>query len=72
MTVAYRIVVERLGGKTPLRRSRHRCEDNVKVNDNVKVETGYRDVDWNHLAQDRDRQQGLVTTAVNLRVPQKS
>jgi hypothetical protein len=32
-------------------------------------ETGFGDVDWIHLAQDRDRWRALVNTVMNLRVP---
>jgi hypothetical protein len=32
-------------------------------------ETGYKDVDWLHLSQDRDHWWVLVNTAMNLWVP---
>jgi hypothetical protein len=32
-------------------------------------EIGFEDVDWIHLAQDRDRRQALVIMVMNLRVP---
>jgi hypothetical protein len=32
-------------------------------------ETGFEDVDWIHLAQDRDRWRALVNTMMNLRAP---
>jgi hypothetical protein len=32
---------------------------------------GLHGVDWNHLAQDRDRQRAFVNTLMNLKVPQK-
>jgi hypothetical protein len=32
-------------------------------------ETGFGDVDWIDLAQDRDRWRALVNTVMNLRVP---
>jgi hypothetical protein len=32
-------------------------------------EIGCEDVDWLHVAQDRDQWQVLVNTAMNLRVP---
>jgi hypothetical protein len=32
-------------------------------------EIGFGDVDWIHLAQDRDRWRALVNTVMNLRVP---
>jgi CRISPR/Cas system-associated protein Cas7 (RAMP superfamily) len=31
-------------------------------------EIGFEDVDWIHLAQDRDRLRALVNTLMNLRV----
>jgi hypothetical protein len=33
------------------------------------VEVGWGDVDWIHLAQDRDRWRALVNLVLNLRVP---
>jgi hypothetical protein len=41
-------------------------EDNIKMD---LREIGSGDVDWIHLAQDRDRWQALVNTVMNLRVP---
>jgi hypothetical protein len=38
--------------KTPLGRSGHRWEDSIKMG--VK-EIGSENMNWNHLAQDRDR-----------------
>jgi hypothetical protein len=32
-------------------------------------EIGFGDVDWIHLAEDRDRWRALVNTVMNLRVP---
>jgi hypothetical protein len=31
-------------------------------------ETGWEDVDWNHLAQDRDQECSLVNTVMNILV----
>jgi hypothetical protein len=42
------------------------------VEDNIKMdlgEIGFGDVDWIHLAQDRDMWQALVNTVMSLRVP---
>jgi len=32
-------------------------------------ETGLKDVDWNHLGQDRDKLQASVDTVLNVRIP---
>jgi hypothetical protein len=48
--VAYRVLVERLEGKRPLERPRHRWEDNIKMD---LEEVGCGGMDWIGLAQDR-------------------
>jgi len=53
-------------GKTPLGGLRQRWEDNIKIE---LQEAGRGDIDWNALAQDRDRWQALVCAVMNLRVP---
>jgi hypothetical protein len=53
-------------GRRPLGRPRRRWEDNIKMD---LREIGFGDVDWIHLAQDRDRWRALVNTVMNLRVP---
>jgi hypothetical protein len=58
----YNILVGRPEGRRPLGRSRRRWEDNIR-------EIGFGDVDWIHLAQDRDRWRALVNMVMNLRVP---
>jgi hypothetical protein len=45
---------------------RRRWEDNIKMD---LREIGFRDVDWIHWAQDRDRWRALGNTVMNLRVP---
>jgi hypothetical protein len=50
----------------PLRRSRHRWEDNIKTD--VR-ETGWGNMDWIDLAQDRDEWRALVNMVIDLRVP---
>jgi ribosome biogenesis protein Nip4 len=60
------IFVGKPEGKRRLRRPRRRWEDNIKMD---LGEIGFGDVDWIHLAQDRDRWRALVNTVMNLRVP---
>jgi hypothetical protein len=52
--------------RRPLGRSGHRWEDNVKMD---LQEVGCGGVDWNKLAEKRDRWRALVNTAMNLLVP---
>jgi hypothetical protein len=63
---AYRILVGKLEGKRPLGRPRRRWEDNIRID---LRETGWGDMDWNDLSQDRDQWRALVNTVMNLRVP---
>jgi hypothetical protein len=63
---AYRVLVGKPEGRRPLGRSRHRWEDNMKM-DFRKVE--WKGMDWIDLAQDRDRWLALVNVVMNLRVP---
>jgi hypothetical protein len=53
-------------GKRPLRRPRHKWEENIKID---VWEVAGDHGDWVELAQDRDRWQALVSTVKNLRVP---
>jgi hypothetical protein len=53
-------------GRRPQGRPRRRCADNIKIDFS---ETGWGGVDWNGLAQDRDKWRALVNTVMNLRVP---
>jgi hypothetical protein len=64
--VAYNILVGRPEGRRPLGRPTRRWEDNLKM-DLREIEFG--DVDWIHLAQDRNRWRALVNTVMNLWVP---
>jgi hypothetical protein len=48
---AYTILVGNPEGKTPLRRHRRKCEDNIKMDLREMREGG---VDWVHLARHRD------------------
>jgi hypothetical protein len=62
----YRVLVGKPEGKRPLGRPRHRWKDNIKMD---LQEIGCGGMDWIELAQDRERWQALVNTAMNLRVP---
>jgi hypothetical protein len=63
---AYRILVGKPEGKTPLGRPRRRWVDNIKVD---LREIGWDDMDWMDLAQYRDQWRALVNTVMNLRFP---
>jgi hypothetical protein len=63
---AYNILVGRPEGRRPLGRLIRRWEDNIIMD---LRETGFGDVDWIHLDQDRDRWRALVNTVMNLPVP---
>jgi hypothetical protein len=59
----YRVLVGKPEGKRPLGRPRRRWEDGIKMD---LEETGWGDVEWIHLAQDRDRWRALVNAVMNL------
>jgi hypothetical protein len=63
---AYRMFLLKLKWKTQLGRQRRMWEDNIKMGLNG---TGWKVVDWIHVAQGRDRWWALVNTVMNLRVP---
>jgi hypothetical protein len=63
---AYSILVGRPEGRRPLGRPRRRQEDNIKMD---LREIGFGDMDWIHLAQDRDRWWALVNMVMNLQAP---
>jgi hypothetical protein len=66
MRNVYNILVGRLEEKLPLRRPRHKWEDNIKM-DHRGI--GLEDMDWFYLAEDGDQWQTLVKMIGNLRVP---
>jgi hypothetical protein len=63
---AYNILVGRPEGRRPLGRPRRRWKHSTKMD--VR-EIGFGDVDWIHLAHDRDRWRALVNTVIKLRFP---
>jgi hypothetical protein len=64
MMNAYIILVRNPEGKRPLGRPRHRYE-NIGMD---LREIGCEDVDWIHLAQDRDQWWDLVNRVMSFRV----
>ena len=63
---AYRVLVGKPEGKTPLGRPSRRWEDNIKMD---LQEVGCGSMDWIKLAQDRDSLRALVNAVMNLRAP---
>jgi hypothetical protein len=63
---AYRILVGNPEGKTPLRRSRRRWVNNIKMD---LKEIGWDGMDWLDLAQDRNQWRAILNTVINLLVP---
>jgi hypothetical protein len=63
---AYKILVGKPEGRRPLRRSRRRWVNNIRIDFG---EIGWDGVDWIDLAQDRDHWRALVNTVMNLPVP---
>jgi hypothetical protein len=55
-------------GKRPLERTRHKWEDNIKIN-LWEVEWG---IDWIDLAQDRDRWRAEVKEVMKLQVTENT
>jgi hypothetical protein len=62
----YRVLVGRPESKRPLRRPRHRWENNVKMD---LREIGIDGANWIHLTQDRVQWRAFVNAVMNLRVP---
>jgi hypothetical protein len=66
---AYKILVGEPEGKIPLGELCIRWENNIRM-DLRKI--GSLDVDWIHLAQDRDQWWVVVNRVINLGVPLKA
>jgi len=62
----FRVLVGKPKGKRSLGGPRRRWENYIKMD---LQEVGYGFMDWNELAQDRDRWRALVNVVMNLRVP---
>jgi hypothetical protein len=58
--------VEKPERKRPLGRSRHRWEDNIKMN---LQEVGCGGMDWIKLARDGNRWRAVVNEVMNPRIP---
>jgi hypothetical protein len=62
----YRVLVERPESKRPLRRSRRRWEDNIKLD---LSEIWIDGLNWTQLDQDRIQWRAFVNTLMNLGAP---
>jgi hypothetical protein len=65
MRGAYKVLVGRPEGRTPLGRPKHRWEDDIKMD---LQEVGWGGTDWIAVAEDRDSCWALVNSVMNLRV----
>jgi hypothetical protein len=63
---AYRLLVGKSEGKSPLGRPKRRWVDSIRMD---LGEVGWGDVDWLDLVKDRNRLRALVNSVLNLRVP---
>jgi hypothetical protein len=61
MRKVYNILVGKPEGRRPLGRHGRKWEDNIRM-DLMEIE--WEDVDWIHLAQDRDQWRALVNTVM--------
>jgi len=57
----YRILVGKLERKRLHGRCKHGCE--------AKNRTNHKEIEWENMAQDRDKQQSSVRMIMNLQVP---
>ena len=63
--VVYGVLVDKPEGKRPLGRTRHRREDNIKMD---LQEVGWGVIDGINLVQEKDRWQALVNAEINFRI----
>jgi hypothetical protein len=63
---AYRLLMRKPEGKSPLGRPRRRWVSNIRMD---LGEVGWGDVDWIGLALDRNRWRAVVNSVLNIRVP---
>jgi hypothetical protein len=63
---AYRLLVGKPEGKSPLGRPRRKWVDIIRMD---LGEVGWGDVDWIGLAKDRNRWRALANTVLNLWFP---
>jgi hypothetical protein len=64
---AYRVLMRKPEGKGPLGVLRCKWDCSIKM---YMREIGWGDMDWTHLAQDRDQWWALLNTVTDFRVPQ--
>ena len=64
--VAYKILVGKPEGKSPLGRPRRTWDNNINLG---LHEVGLGTLDWIDSAQDRDRWRALANAVMNFRVP---
>jgi hypothetical protein len=62
----YRVLVGKHERKRLLERPRQRWKYNIKMD---LQEVGYENIDWNNVAQERDRWHAFVNVVMKLRVP---
>jgi hypothetical protein len=63
---AYKVLVAQPEGERPLGRPRHTWGNNIKMN--LQSIGWKKGLNWNYLAQDRDRWWDLVNAVMNLQV----
>jgi ribosome biogenesis protein Nip4 len=65
MRNTHKILVRKPRGKRPLRRPRHKQEDNIRID---LQEVGWEVVEWIHLTQNKDQWRALVNSVMKLQV----